>query len=276
VDILYDVLYEVISEEGVWVLILIASAFAVASFILLTLRIQPSPRQGAIGQAGNRPRREKKEGGTSPKVEGTATEPKGDVPESPEMTPPENFTHPEVVLPGSAPYKNIPQPVDEQASAEANETAPAAQPAPKPAFDPFDLDSLPAEETTSTETTPTGAKPRTVGGLGQVNMAGAGLAGTGGNVSSMGMGEMPQGEELIVPQKSKGSQESEDDETSEDAEKPESGDIFDVFEEAEEEQTELAEFARGLDDVAVSGLLTETEDLSQELKGILAKQGRGN
>ena len=269
-DILYDVLYEVISEEGVWVLILIASAFAVASFILLTLRIQPSPKQSTIGQAKNRPRREEKEEKTSPKVEDIATEPKADVPGSAEMTPPENFAHPEVVLPGSAPYKNIPQPVDEQASAEASETAAAAQPAPKPAFDPFDLDSLPAQNTTETDT-----KLSSAGGTEQVHMAGAG-GGSGGTVVSSEMGEMPEGEELIVPQKSKGSQESEDDEFNEDAEEPKSGDIFDVFEEAEEEQTELAEFAGSLDDVAVSGLLTETEDLSQELKGILAKQGRGN
>jgi len=44
-NVLYDIFYEVLSEEGVWVLVLIASAFAVASFILLTLGKPAKPHR---------------------------------------------------------------------------------------------------------------------------------------------------------------------------------------------------------------------------------------
>jgi len=271
-NVLYDIFYEVLSEEGVWVLVLIASAFAVASFILLTLRMETSPKQGGITGVESKPRKEKRARAEKKKqekeTEETSTEKAPDLPESPEMTPPGSFTQPEIVLPGSAPYKNIPQPLGADAPGETGETA---QSAPAPLFDPFDLTSLPSEETSLPDT----ELPPTSGGMESVHMAGAGAGGTGGSVGSIGMGQMPEGEELIVPQKSAAGQLSEDDDSTEDTEKAQGDDIFNLFEEAEAEQeSELAEVAKELEDVAVAGLLTETEGLTQELKELFTRQGR--
>ena len=237
-DFLYDMFLEVLSEEGIWVLILIASAFAVASFILLTLRVETSPRQAVVGEMEKNPQKEKmpkgekktkKQKETTPEVQGGASEPKTDLPPDPQMNPPESFTHPEVVLPGSAAYKNIPLPVGEQPPALAARSASGL------VLDPFEVASIPGPDVT-----------------------------------------MPAPDQAPAPAADVApiSVSAEDDEESEPSQESENTDIFDLFAGVDEEDTELTEFAKELDDVALSGLLTETEDLSLELKGILTKHGR--
>lgn len=242
-DFLYDMFFEVLSEEGIWVLILIASAFAVASFILLTLRVETSPGQAVVGEMEKNPQKEKRPKGekkrkkqkeTAPEVEGGASEPKTDLPLDPQMTPPESFTHPEVVLPGSAPYKNVPLPLSEQ---------PPALAAPSPSglvLDPFEVASIPGPDV---------AMPADKGAI---------VVPIDGVTTSTGMAP----------------EQAEDDEESEPSQESENTDIFDLFEGVDEEDTELTEFAKELDDVALTGLLTDTEDLSAELKGIFGKHGR--
>jgi hypothetical protein len=256
-DLIYNIFYEVLYEQGIWVLILIASAFAVASFILLTLRMETNPRQSNINQVG----KQLKDDTKTSKEEGTSPELNKDLP-PPDMTAPGGLVPPEVVLPGAAPYKNIPQPV----------TEPAPQPAPGQIIDPFDVAPLTDEGkaiSTGTEATPSSAADQTpisAAGLGSENAA---------DVISIRAAGMPEGEGLIVPQKSKEElEELKEESEGELEEKPGDGNIMNLFEEVDEENTEFAEFAKALDDVALPGLLTETENLSQELKDILTKHGR--
>ena len=251
---LYDIFYEVISEEGVWVLILIASALAVASFILLALRMETNPKQGTMSQKNTKSRKELK-GEKNKDGNKTTPEPNADLPPGPGMKPPGDFAHPEVVLPGSAPYKNIPQPVDGQSSGSV------AKPKPRPAFDPSEvapMSSTEPEHTPSIDQNP-------------ISAAGAETE-QAATVASVGIAGMPEGEELIMPKKSK----QPDEESEEKSEgKPEGNDIFNLFEEVEnEEETQLTEFAKNLDDIALTNLLTDTEDLSQELKGMLTQHKR--
>ena len=78
----YDFFSEIMSEEGIWILILIASAFAVASFILLTLRMEPTPRQSKAGK----PRKQNEEETTAEATMAIPV-PKTDITKSLEMTP---------------------------------------------------------------------------------------------------------------------------------------------------------------------------------------------
>ena len=275
-DFLYDVFFEVLSEEGVWILILIASAFAVASFILLTMRVETSPRQGVVGEMEKNPQNKKKNKGekkrkkeeeSTPETEGHASEPKTSLAPDPEMTPPESFTPPEVVLPGSAPYKNVPLPVDEQLPKLTPERPPtlAEEPVARPVLDPFEVVSIPGPNATmpTTEQEPvpaTDVAPISISVPDKV---------------------IPDGEAAIGMQMEGGitgvgttKEHAEDDLEPESGQASENTDIFALFESVEEEDTALTEFAKDLDDVALSGLLTETEDLSKELKGILTKHGR--
>ena len=279
-DFLYDFFYEVFSEEGIWVLILIASAFAVASFILLTLRMDTSPRRAGVPRAKNnsKPKKEKKTKKENKKGEDTITGQEEIVPEvkettselevdvalNPEMIPPATLAHPEVVLPGAASYKNVPQPFGEQPSALA------AEPLPGQIIDPFEVAPLAVTE----QKPVTGVDLPTAQDTGQVGMAGAGVS--GGAVIAGGMAEMPGNEGLFVLPKSEAESESEseDEDESESGEKSGDDDLFNIMGESGEEQTDLAEFAKSLDEVVLSGLLTETEDLSSELKDIFTRQGR--
>lgn len=241
-EFLYDVFYEVLSQEGVWILVLIASAFAVASFILLTLRMETSPKPGSMSHAESTTRKEKwpkggKRKGTeaTPTVEDSA-ELKEDLPESPEADP----------------SKNIPQPM--------------GGPAPGAVFDPFDFTAIPTEEIDSADSA---ATLRAAPDASPISTAGSG--GTAAAVESGRIGQMPE-EGLIVPQKS-GAPEDLSAEDSEEGAKDD--DVFHVFDELDEEDTELSEFAETLDEVGLSTLLTDTEDLFQELKGLFSPQQQG-
>lgn len=255
-DFLYDMFFEVLSEEGIWVLILIASAFAVASFILLTLRVETSPRQAVVGEMEKNPQKEKKrkkQKETAPEVEGSASEPKTDLPLDPQMTPPESFTHPEVVLPGSAPYKNVPLPLSEQPPALA------APPASGLVLDPFEVVSIPGPDVAMPA--PDQAPPP-VADVASISV-------------SMAEKATPADKgPIVVPINGVTTSTGMAPEQAEDDEESEKTDIFDLFAGVDEEDEDLTEFARELDDVALSGLLTETEDLSLELKGIMPKHGR--
>jgi len=66
-------------------------------------------------------------------------------------------------------------------------------------------------------------------------------------------------------------EQAEDDEESQPSQESENTDIFDLFEGVDEEDTDLAAFAKELDDVALSGLLTETEGLTRELKELFTR-----
>jgi len=261
-DFLYEMFFEVLSEEGIWVLILIASAFAVASFILLTLRVETSPSQAIVGETETNPQKEKrpkgekkrkKEKQTAPEMEGLASEPKTDLPLDPQMTPPESFTHPEVVLPGSAPYKNIPLPVGEEPQALA------APPASGPVLDPFEVASIPGPDVAMPAPDQAPPPAADVAPI-SVSMAEKATPADKGPI--------------VVPIDGVTTSTGMAPEQAEDDEESENTDIFDLFAGVDEEDTDLTEFAKELDDVAVSGLLTETEDLSLELKGILTKHGR--
>jgi len=264
-DFLYDIFYEVLSEEGIWVLILIASAFAVASFILFTLRIETSPKSSVISQGEKKPQKEKRPKGKKetkkveePESTETTPESKTDLPPSPEMTSPDTFTHPEIVLPGSAPYKHIPQPVAGQEPESAIEEAPG------PVFDPFEVAPLPVLEQASTidaepAATPAAEQPIEIPDkLPELKDAAISASMEGGRIGVRAASQQPGD-----------NQEFENEQESE--EKPQEGDIFSLFGEVDAEDEEFAEFARGLDDIGLSGLLTETEDLSQQLKDIMTK-----
>jgi len=261
-NVLYDIFYEVLSEEGVWVLVLIASAFAVASFILLTLRMETSPKQGGISGVESKPRKEKSAGADKKKekeAEETSTEKLPDLPESPEMTPPGSFTHPEIVLPGAAPYKNIPQPLGADTPGETGETAP---PASGLVLDPFEVASIPGPDVAMAapdQAPPPGDDVAPI----SVSMAEKAtpadkvpiVVPIDGAITSTGMAP----------------EQAEDDEESQPSQESENTDIFDLFEGVDEEDTDLAAFAKELDDVALSGLLTETEGLTRELKELFTR-----
>ena len=241
-EFLYDVFYEVLSQEGVWILVLIASAFAVASFILLTLRMETSPKPGSMSHAESTARKEKwPKGGKRKGTEATPTaedsaELKEDLPESPEADP----------------SKNIPQPM--------------GGPAPGAVFDPFDFTAIPTEETDSTDSA---ATLRAAPDASPISTAGSG--GTAAAVESGRIGQMPE-EGLIVPQKSGAPEDLSAEDSGEGAK---DDDVFHVFDELDEEDTELSEFAETLDEVGLSTLLTDTEDLFQELKGLFSPQQQG-
>ena len=259
-DFLYDVFFEVLSEEGVWVLILIASAFAVASFILLTLRVETNPRQAAASQREENPAKEmkkKKQKKATPEKEAAASEPETDLAPSPKLTVPGDSPNPE-----TTPDRNIPLPIGQEPPAAAT------QPAPGLILDPFDVTAMPGLEATATgaEQAPPPAGdlvPMSIAGQTPEQAAGATFEGTA---------ETPEDDNVIMPGDPGDTDEFGDDEGSEGGKKSKDGDIFDLFEEVEEENTELSEFAKDLDNVAVTGLLSDTEDLSQELKDIFGRR----
>ena len=57
-------------------------------------------------------------------------------------------------------------------------------------------------------------------------------------------------------------------------EKSDASDIFDIFTDVEEEDSGISEFAKNLDDLTINGLLSETEELSEELKNMFTKHRR--
>jgi len=175
------------------------------------------------------------------------------------MTPPESFTHPEVVLPGSAPYKNVPLPLSEQPPALA---APAA---PGLVLDPFEVASIPGPDVAMPA--PDQAPPP-VADVASISVSMAEKA------TPADKGPIVVPIDGVTTSTGMAPEQAEDDEESEPSQESENTDIFDLFAGVDEEDTELTEFAKQLNDVAVSGLLTETEDLSLELKGIITKHGR--
>ncbi len=240
-DLLYGLFYEVLSEQGIWVLILIASAFAVASFILLALRMETNAKQGGTSKLGNKIQKKPIEVKAREKdkdkdkdmekeknilrAEESTPEPKSAPQLDPRMTPPENLTPPEIVSPGSASSKFIPKPAVEQVL--------------EPMIDPFEVAPMPDAGHRSA---PVPEKE----GVSMVGQGSLAQAPQGGAIS-IGAAGMPD-EGLLEPQKSKDGE-----------------DILALFE-VEEEDTQLAEFAKRLGDVQIPSLLIETEDLVQQLK----------
>ena len=232
-DLLYGLFYEVLSEQGIWVLILIASAFAVASFILLALRMETNAKQGGTSKLGNKiqkkpieeKEKEKEKEKNILRAEESTPEPKSAPQLDPRMTPPENLTPPEIVSPGSASSRFIPKPAVEQVL--------------EPTIDPFEVAPMPDAGHRSA---PVPEKE----GVSMVGQGSLAQAPQGGAIS-IGAAGMPD-EGLLEPQKSKDGE-----------------DILALFE-VEEEDTQLAEFAKRLGDVQIPSLLIETEDLVQQLK----------
>ena len=253
VDFLYDFFYEVLSEEGIWVLILIGSGFAVASFILLMMRIDTNPRQrkaaakGTVTEAAEshvpiKKKRIKLKKNKSKNEEETEA---GD--SAPAMP-----VRPEMVMPEEMEQGNMEPNTMEQANTvtidEGN----------------FSVPSLPKneEQPSTPENTPMPSVPENSGQELQPGMELSPEA-----VDALVVEEEPAPDSVETVKAEEENEEQKE-------EKSDGSDIFDIFGDVEEEESSVGEFAKNLEDVTIGGLLSETEDLSEELKNMFTKHRR--
>ena len=321
----YDFFSEIISEEGIWILILIASAFAVASFILLTLRMETTPKQNKKRESRKQNTKEATAGATiaipvpktdtaesletshtevsfdtlqenlyqeeskskkktarlwgskkkdedavemleeqAPAAEilDSTTTPKEIISESQEITHPQTVS---METPGATidPLDPTSLPDGEQIPVSVN------SPTTGVAIDPFEImpspgdEQLPVPETETEHSTvidPSNFTPLPVLGSDQQSSS------AGGAISL----PMDGAQIDIKAEAQKGNeQEPDSDENQEDWDTTgKSGDdIFDLFDEAEETDSDFAELANSLEDVELEGLITDTEDIVNNLKG---------
>ena len=253
VDFLYDFFYEVLSEEGIWVLILIGSAFAVASFILLMMKIETNPRQrkaaakGTATETVENPVPVKKR---KIKLKKNKSENEEDIEEG--VSAPAMPVRPEMVMPEEMEQNTMVAGNMERAS---TVTAGAGG---------FSIPSLPknGEQTSSHKDTPMPSVPES-SGLDQQ---------PGTELSPEAIDALVVEDEPAIDSVETVKNEEEDEEQKE--EKSDGDDIFDIFSEIEDEESSVSEFAKNLDDVTIGGLLSETEDLSEELKNMFTKHRR--
>ncbi|MEJ2740372.1 MAG: hypothetical protein P8105_11210 [Dehalococcoidia bacterium] len=256
VEFLYDFFYEVLSEEGIWVLILIGSGFAVASFILLMMKIETNPKQrkaaakGTVTETMESPVPAKKKKIKFKKNKSKNEEnveadgPPQAMPVRPEMVMPDN------IEPGNIEPGNIAPDNTEQVEMEITDP------------DGFSIPALPetGDEPSPLNDTPMPSVPQE-------------------SAQELQPGLSPEDVDAIVVEDGPATDsvetvknEAEDEEQKN--EKSDDSDIFDIFTEVEEEESNVAEFAKNLDDVAIGGLLSETEELSEELKSMFTKHRR--
>jgi len=281
-DFLFDFFYEILSEEGIWVLILIGAALAVASFILLTMRLETSPRQRGVRQVKSTRTVEEKNSRKSnghkhevikikEKEEKGAKNGKGkrktevEEPEAakdedsqqdiiehddsrpspirPEMVSPDSFTKPEVEIPEQTPAETPEEP--------SLETA----------------EYLPAPDKASTGTTVDIIDPFALPDLDNPGYLTP-------DKSVYDRSEPPQTEGELETEDTMAL--ASEDESSEDSAGEDNGgtdNIFDLFESVEDEESEIAELAKNLDNVALDVFLNDTEGLAKDIKDFFPKTG---
>jgi type IV secretory pathway VirB10-like protein len=251
VDFFYNNFYEVLSGEGIWVLILIGCGLAVASFILLTMKIEVNPKanklnnivqnvkkeENSIQDKNNKKKfsinlnskaKEKKNKGKEANAAGAVTP----MP-----------VRPEVVQPDMAGEENT-----EQVYVEMTDP------------DGFDIPALPEmEDQASPLDDAAGLEP-------QEDLQAE---------AEMSLDTMEESEEETAEEESADGEKSEEGEKNEKAKGDgDSSSIFDIFNEVEEEESGIAEIAKNMEDVTINGLLSDTETLSEELKNIFTKYRR--
>jgi hypothetical protein len=257
VDFLYDFFYEVLSEEGIWVLILIGAAFAVASFILLMMKIETGPRQrrmatsGTVAETIEDPVPEKKRKLKIKKNKSKNKESTEAQDSAPAMT-----VRPEMVTPNEM----------EQDTTEPD----TMEPGNMEHMDMENMDpdgfNIPALPENGDEPSPLNDTPMPSVSRGTVqDHPGTELSPEA--VDTMAVEDAPATDAVETVKN-----EEEDDEQKE--ENSDGSDIFSIFTDVEEEESGISEFAKNLDDVTINGLLEETEGLSEELKNMFTKNGR--
>jgi hypothetical protein len=252
VDFLYDFFYEVLSEEGIWVLILIGSGFAVASFILLMMKIDTGPRQRRVTTSST----------TTEKIEDPVPvdkkkkkfKIKKNISKSEESTEAQDSApampvRPEMVRPTEVKQETAELNYMEQVNMENMDP------------DGFNIPSLPetGDQPSPLNDTPMPSAPR-----------GTAQDRPGAELSPESVDAMVVNEPATDAVETVKNEEKDD----EKEEKPDDGDIFSIFTEVEEEESGVSEFAKNLDDVTINGLLEETEGLSEELKNLFTKNRR--
>jgi hypothetical protein len=243
VDFFFDNFYEVLSGEGIWVLILIGSALAVASFILLTMKIEVNPKPNKLNNViqtakkEESPVQDKNKKKSKFKIIGRSRAKENADEEEAHIATETMPVRPEVVQPEHM----------EQVTVEMTDP------------DGFDIPSLPDIENQASPLTDN-AMMSTEDTL----QTEAGLS-----ADTMEEDDIDQEEE---EEEATDREESKEEENSEKAKgDSDSSSIFDIFNEVEEEDSGIAELAKNMEDVTINGLLSDTETLSEELKNIFSK-----
>jgi hypothetical protein len=245
VDFFFDNFYEVLSGEGIWVLILIGSALAVASFILLTMKIEVNPKPNKLNNVIQTAKKEEnpvqgksKKNRMKFKIKGRSRA---------EENTGEEEAHSAGATAAMPVRPEVVQPEDmEQVTVEMTDP------------DGFDIPSLPDIED---QASPLTDNTMVVTEDTQETEAGV-------STDTMEEEDVDQEEEEETTDR----EESEEEENTEKAKgDSDTSSIFDIFNEVEEDDSGIAELAKNMEDVTINGLLSDTETLSEELKNIFSK-----
>ncbi len=306
-DFLYQYFFEVISEEGIWVLILIGAAFSVASFILLTMRMEASPpRQREIRQLQNTNQIEKKLKGKKLKNTGKREKIESRILEEQELEhsmeieleqEKQSYTEQEkeeepgknkrsilkilsIKRPKKTEEKQEQEPEQEQEQEEdityQNESSLPLRP-----------ELVPPDSFIKPEIGLSGLNDLEIASIPETN-------GTSGQAKAQPKAPLPPTEQMStpgidpfevapIPEEAKLAFDSTEPENIDDSD-TDSGneqkaggnddDLFNLLQEANYEESDTTLFAKELEDVELDGLLTETENLAETLKGIFPKDGK--
>ncbi len=258
INFIYDYFYDVLSQEGIWVLILIGAGFAVASFILLTMRTETGFKyRDTRGNAGNLKKLNNNTGDPAETTEGiedliTSAKPekaKKSRKNKDTTAQPSVSLRPEMVSPvQSAPEVSI------------------------GVIDGLDItgmgsfgitsDSAPDGAIAGSAGVPAAPPDSSIDPEKSIVSSPVEADSAASLIDPFAIGaDLPQPDQEI---------ETSEEENSDDTEQPKnSDDIFAIFDEVDdEEQSETAMFAQELDDVTMDQMLSETESISQDLKNI--------
>jgi hypothetical protein len=247
VDFFYNNFYEVLSGEGIWVLILIGCGLAVASFILLTMKIEVNPKANKLNNIVQNVKKEEnliQDNNNKKKfninLKGKSKEKKHKEKELQTV----GATVPMPVRPEVAQPDIAGEEILEQVNIEMTDP------------DGFDIPALPEMEE---QASPLNDAPA------QELQAEA----------EMSLDTMEESDTETAEAESTNQEKSEEGENNEKAKGDgDSSSIFDIFNEVEEEESGISEIAKNMEDVTINGLLSDTETLSEELKNIFTKYRR--
>ena len=261
VDFFYDNFYEVLSGEGLWVLILIGCALAVASFILLTMKIEVNPKQNQMNNVIKTAQKEetvqqKKDKKKKKKIKlggmfkGAEKDTEGA----------EVLMKSTVVMPVRP---EIAQP-DQEDEMEQAEQMGQVEPVNVEMTDPdgFDIPALPEMEDEPSPLNDT-----------DTSMASMEAEDTLETYDGENADTMTE-DNAEIEEASTDTEKSEEDTGEEGEKEKDSSSIFDIFSEVDEEESNIGELAKNMEDVTINGLLSDTETLSEELKNIFSKHRR--
>lgn len=249
VDFFYNNFYEVLSGEGIWVLILIGSGLAVASFILLTMKIEVSPKQNKLNNVIQNVKKEenliqdknnKKKFNINLKGKSKGKKDKEEIPVAGAVAP--MPVRPEVAQPDIAGGEYM-----EQVNVEMTDP------------DGFDIPALPEMEDQASLLDDTAGTELQEDLQTEAEMS----------LDTMEEENTETDEEIADQEKSEEGENNEEAKGDSDA-----SSIFDIFNEVEEDDSGISELAKNMEDVTINGLLSDTETLSEELKNIFTKYRR--